>query len=230
MKTCITYRRVSTDEQGDSRLGLEAQRIELATFCEIHGITVLADFEEVQSGKGVKDTYKARPELVHALALAAEHRCPIMVSKLDRLSRSVHFISGLMENHVPFYVANLGLNTDPFMLHIYAALAEKERAMIAERTKSALARLKSAGVPLGTHNAAVAGRGAAMRRERADERAAPAISFLREHKAFPLLAGMSLSGVAQILELGGHSPPGGGAWTRMSVHRLLKRMQSNANS
>jgi DNA invertase Pin-like site-specific DNA recombinase len=74
------------------------------------------------------------------------------VSKLDRLSRDVHFISGLMTKRVPFIVAQLGRNVDPFMLHIYAALAEKERAMISERTRDALAKAKQRGVVLGNPN------------------------------------------------------------------------------
>jgi DNA invertase Pin-like site-specific DNA recombinase len=77
------------------------------------------------------------------------YQAPITVSKLDRLSRDVHFISGLMTKRVPFIVAALGKNVDPFMLHIYAALAEKERSMISERTRDALAKAKQRGVVLG---------------------------------------------------------------------------------
>jgi DNA invertase Pin-like site-specific DNA recombinase len=82
-----------------------------------------------------------------------QHKAPIIVAKLDRLSRDVHFISGLMTHRTPFIVAELGADADPFMLHLYAALAEKERAMISRRTKDALAAKKAQGVKLGGLNA-----------------------------------------------------------------------------
>jgi DNA invertase Pin-like site-specific DNA recombinase len=84
-----------------------------------------------------------------ALDLARKQKAPILVAKLDRLSRDVHYISGLMKHRVPFIVAELGVDTDPFMLHLYAALAEKERALISRRTKDALAAAKARGVRLG---------------------------------------------------------------------------------
>src|SRR5260370_39278286 len=90
-----------------------------------------------------------RPPLSAALKVAKQHKVPIIVAKLDRLSRNVHFISGLMAIEPPFIVAELGADADPFMLHLYAALAEKERAMISRRTKDALAAKKAQGVTLG---------------------------------------------------------------------------------
>src|SRR5258705_6089263 len=90
-----------------------------------------------------------RPELAAALADARRLKCPVLVAKLDRLSRDVHFISGLMAHKVSFIVAELGSDADPFMLHLYAALAEKERQLIAERTRSALAARKAQGTKLG---------------------------------------------------------------------------------
>ena len=92
-----------------------------------------------------------RPQLGAALDLARKEKAPIVVAKLDRLSRDVHYISGLMKHRVPFIVAELGVDTDPFMLHLFAALAEKERAMISRRTKDALAAAKARGVLLGGH-------------------------------------------------------------------------------
>src|ERR1700686_1522404 len=90
-----------------------------------------------------------RPQLKAALAAAKKHRCRIAVAKLDRLSRDVHFISGLMAHKVPFWVAELGPDVDPFVLHLFAALAEKERALISTRTRQALAAAKARGVLLG---------------------------------------------------------------------------------
>jgi DNA invertase Pin-like site-specific DNA recombinase len=97
----------------------------------------------------VSDNLAERPQLCAALAASKAAGAPVLVSKLDRLSRDVHFISGLMAHRVPFLVADLGADVDPFMLHLFAALAEKERAMISQRTKAALAALKARGVKLG---------------------------------------------------------------------------------
>jgi DNA invertase Pin-like site-specific DNA recombinase len=149
MKTAVAYTRVSTAEQGRSGLGLEAQRAAIEAFAAREHITILGWFSECQSGKRISDTLEERPQLRAALEAANAARAPVLVSKLDRLSRDVHFISGLMAHKVPFLVAELGADVDPFMLHLFAALAEKERAMISQRTKAALAALKARGVKLG---------------------------------------------------------------------------------
>src|SRR6202171_4849077 len=95
------------------------------------------------------DAMDRRPQLKAALAAARKQRCHVAVAKLDRLSRDVHFISGLMAHRVPFLVAELGADVDPFVLHLFAALAEKERALISTRTRQALAAAKARGVLLG---------------------------------------------------------------------------------
>ena len=148
MKPIIAYCRVSTDRQGKSGLGLEAQRVAIARFADTNGFAIVREEIEVETGKGA-DALDRRPKLKSALELAKKHKCSIIVAKLDRLSRDVHFISGLMTKRVPFIVAELGPEVDPFMLHIYAAVAEKERALISERTKAALAAAKARGVKLG---------------------------------------------------------------------------------
>jgi DNA invertase Pin-like site-specific DNA recombinase len=149
LSDAIAYMRVSTAEQGRSGLGLEAQQAAIKAFAEREGIAVTQWLTEVQSGKRVSDTLDDRPILKAALAHAKAAKCLILVSKLDRLSRDVHFISGLMVQRVEFVVCELGRNQDPFMLHLFAALAEKERALISQRTKAALAALKARGVKLG---------------------------------------------------------------------------------
>jgi DNA invertase Pin-like site-specific DNA recombinase len=155
-KPCIEYVRVSTQKQGRSGLGLEAQREAINRFCTAERFNVVASFIEIESAKG--DTLTRRPKLQAALKAARkikddDYRCaPIVVAKLDRLSRDVHFISGLMTERVPFICADLGRDTDPFLLHIYAAFAEKERRMISIRTKEGLARAKARGVKLGGEN------------------------------------------------------------------------------
>ena len=109
---------------------------------EAEGITIIAEFVEAETGKGA-DALDRRPQLAAALAAARSAKCSVLVSKLDRLSRDVAFVSGLMAQRVPFIVAELGRDADPFMLHLYAALAEKERRLISERTKAALAAKKA---------------------------------------------------------------------------------------
>lgn len=152
MKTAVAYTRVSTQEQKRSGLGLEAQEAAIKAFAEREGIAITAWFSEAESGKRVSDTLSERPQLCAALEASKAAGGPVLVSKLDRLSRDVHFISGLMVHKVPFLVAELGADVEPFMLHIFAALAEKERAMISQRTKAALAALKAKGVKLGPKN------------------------------------------------------------------------------
>src|SRR5262245_24492562 len=123
MQPIIAYHRVSTQKQGKSGLGLAAQRAALARFCEAEGFKIIAEHTEIETGKG-HDAIDRRPQLAAAIKAARKAKAAVLVAKLDRLSRDVHFISGLMVHRVPFIVAELGRDTDPFTLHIYAALAE----------------------------------------------------------------------------------------------------------
>ena len=146
-KPIVAYIRVSTQKQGQSGLGLEAQQAAIARFCAAEGYEVVQTFTEIETAKGA-DALERRPQLKSALNRASAYRCPIVVAKLDRFSRDVAFISGLMAQGVPFIVTEIP-NADPFMLHIYAAVAEQERTKISERTKAALAAAKARGVKLG---------------------------------------------------------------------------------
>ena len=148
MQHAVAYYRVSTARQGRSGLGIDAQREAVARFAAAEGFDLIAEFVEVETGKG-NDALDRRPQLAAALATGRQKKCPVIVAKLDRLSRDVAFIAGLMAQRVPFIVAELGVDADPFMLHIYAALAEKERRLISERTKAALATRKAQGANLG---------------------------------------------------------------------------------
>jgi DNA invertase Pin-like site-specific DNA recombinase len=148
MKDAIGYLRVSTREQGRSGLGLAAQRCDIEAFGAREGFRVKSWYQDVQTGAG-KDALLLRPGLAAALKEARGARCPLMISRLDRLSRNVHFITGLMEHKVHFVVAALGKDCDDFTLHIYASLAEQERKMISERTKAALAAAKLRGMKFG---------------------------------------------------------------------------------
>jgi DNA invertase Pin-like site-specific DNA recombinase len=139
IKPIVSYLRVSTQGQGRSGLGIEAQREAIARFAITHGFEVAAEFIEVETGKGA-DALELRPQLRQALSEAKARKCPVVVAKLDRLSRDVAFIADLMAQKVAFIVAELGPDIDPFILHIYAALAEKERALCRRRSGSALIR------------------------------------------------------------------------------------------
>src|SRR4030088_397466 len=183
MERAIAYLRVSTQRQGRSGLGIEAQRATIERFAKTESLAIAAEFVEFESGKGA-DALERRPQLAAALAAAKVKKCSVVVAKLDRLSRDVAFVSGLMAQRVPFIVAELGRDADPFMLHLYAALAEKERRLISERTKAALRAKKAAGARLGNPtNLCVAGSlGRIAQAQAADDFAAnlmPAIRAIR---------------------------------------------------
>jgi DNA invertase Pin-like site-specific DNA recombinase len=124
MSEAVAYFRVSTQRQHRSGLGIEAQRAAVIRFGEAEGITIIEEFVEAETGKGF-DALDRRPQLAAALTAARSAKCCVVVSKLDRLSRDVAFVSGLMAQRVPFIVAELGRDADPFMLHLYAALADR---------------------------------------------------------------------------------------------------------
>jgi DNA invertase Pin-like site-specific DNA recombinase len=213
MPTAIAYTRVSTDKQGRSGLGLEAQQAALARFAAAEGFILVETFTEVETGKG-SDALDRRPQLSAALALAKKHKAPIIVAKLDRLSRDVHFISGLMAHKTPFIVAELGVDTDPFMLHLFAALAEKERRMIGQRTKDALAIKKAQGVKLGgLRDYGI------KTREEAKARAQALRPILDERKD------MSATAIAVELNARKIPTPNGGAWHAGSVIRVQRRLE-----
>jgi DNA invertase Pin-like site-specific DNA recombinase len=215
MKPAVAYIRVSTARQGKSGLGLEAQQAALVRFAEAEGFDLIQSFKEVETGKGA-DALERRPQLMAALKTAKRHKAPIIVAKLDRLSRDVHFISGLMSHKTPFIVAELGADADPFMLHLYAALAEKERAMISRRTKDALAAKKAQGVKLGGLNAK-----GIQNREEAKARAEALRPILAE------LAGGSARAIAALLNERKVPTPSGGRWSAVTVIRVQRRLAAD---
>ena len=220
MPSAIAYYRVSTARQGRSGLGIEAQKAAIARFAEAEGIAVIGDHTEVETGKGA-DALDRRPELAAALAEARKGKCPVIVAKLDRLSRDVHFISGLMAHRVPFIVAELGADADPFMLHLYAALAEKERAVISARTKAALAAKKAAGARLGNPRAAeAAAKAHAANRAAADQFAANVLPIVRHIEA---AGAKTPRAIAAALNARGVRTARGGLWHDSTVRNLLAR-------
>ena len=163
--------------------------------------------------------WSAARSLRAALAHAKKHRCHLGVAKLDRLSRDVHFISGLMVHRVPFLVAELGADVDPFVLHLFAALAEKERTLIGTRTRAALAAAKVRGVKLGN-----------PRPPDAREQSHPANSASRRcprGRGDPLIQQIQQTGaisfreIADRLNAQGVAGPRGGAWYATSVKNVL---------
>ena len=228
----VAYLRVSTQTQGRSGLGLDAQREAVTRFCAAEGFTVAAEYVEVETGKGA-DALDRRPKLAVALGNAKRLGCSVVVAKLDRLSRDVAFIASLMAQRVPFLVCDLGPNADPFMLHIYAALAEQERRMISTRTKVALAAAKARGVSLGGdrgHRPAAAPDaklGGEAVRQMADQHAHGLLSTI-EGVRHDLGAGASLQAIARALGERGVPTARGGAWTATAVRRVLARTDGAA--
>lgn len=222
----IGYVRVSTSVQERSGLGLEAQRQAIAEFAEREGFTIAEWFTEAESGAGA-DALDKRPQLASAIAAARKARSPVMVAKLDRLSRDVHFISGLMAHRVEFIVTSLGRQADPFILHLYAALAEKERSLISERTKAGLKAAKRRGQKLGMRAKPedevkrIATKGAQGNR-------AAALKRLKDLKLDKLISdaldGRSLQKAAEWLNERNVASPGGGRWYAPSVLKAAKRL------
>jgi DNA invertase Pin-like site-specific DNA recombinase len=216
MRDAVAYCRVSTQAQGKSGLGLEAQAAAIDAFAAKEGFCITERFVEVETGKGA-DALDRRPKLAAALKAArkAGKNVPVLVAKLDRLSRDVAFVSSLMVQRVPFIVAELGADTDPFMLHIYAALAEKERRLISERTKSGLAMARKKGVKLGGANAQSA------------KTAAEARAFAETMR--PILAELahfSANRAAAILNERAVPTAAGGKWQATQVMRLRRRLEA----
>lgn len=221
MSQAIAYYRVSTTRQGKSGLGIEAQRAAVQRFAAAEGFELVSEHVEVETGKGA-DALDRRPKLAAALWQARKSRCPILVAKLDRLSRDVHFISGLMAHKVPFIVAELGTDADPFMLHLYAALAEKERALISARTKAALAAKKAQGAKLGNPRVAEAAiKAREVVRADADRFAANILPIIDSIRAAGIT---SYAGITEALNSRGIHTARGGRWHATSVRNIIVRL------
>lgn len=223
----VSYLRVSTAGQGRSGLGLEAQRKAVAEFAAREGLEIISEHIEIETGKG-SDALDRRPVLAAALAEARKHKgAAVGVAKLDRLSRDVAFVAGLMAQRVPIVSVELGSDCDPFLMHLYAALAEKERAMISSRTKAALAAAKARGVTLGNPRLQESrAKSEAVRAANADEYAARVAPTIRAIQA----AGMT--GLREIArELAARKVEtrrGSTRWEPAQVKQLLQRLDRAA--
>lgn len=211
----VTYYRVSTQRQGASGLGLEAQRQAVAQHLSGRAKTVLNEFVEIETGKGANALEK-RPELRKALELCRKSGATLLIAKLDRLARNVHFVTGLIETGVDFIAADMP-NANKVMIQMHAVMSEWERDQISERTKAALAAAKARGIVLGAT-------GPANLRRHTEQRQAAAKAF--QSRLRPLLDGFIAQGMSRRAMVGqlnalGITAPRGGAWSLGQIQRIL---------
>lgn len=220
----VCYLRVSTARQGASGLGLEAQRAAVMAHVAAHGMTVAAEFVEVESGK--RDD---RPQLAAALAACRLHRAQLVIAKLDRLARNVAFIANLMDGGCDFVACDMP-HANRLTLHLMAAMAEHEREMISQRTKAALAAAKARGTRLGNPNGAAhllegcrRAAAASVARRRTD-------ALQRDWAIAPVLAELAAAGIeggrklAYELNAMGVPAPSGGIWTAGQARAVARRL------
>lgn len=232
MSKIIAYYRVSTSKQVKSGLGLEAQQYAVAAYAATSGCEIIESFTEVESGKN-----NNRPELNEALELCEITGARLVIAKLDRLSRSVAFLSGLMESKVKFTACDNPEATE-LTIHILAAVAEAERKAISERTKAALQAAKQRGQRLGNPNIAEARalRDMAAALIKANE-ARVSASNIRAEKVMRVIdkarekGAHTLQAIADYLnEKTSISTPRGGKWSRAAVQRILIKSKNNSTN
>jgi DNA invertase Pin-like site-specific DNA recombinase len=216
----IAYYRVSTDQQGQSGLGLQAQRKAVANYLKGGAWELIGEFTEIESGKK-----SDRPELMRAIEACRKHKARLVIAKLDRLSRNLAFIATLMESGVEFVAADMPF-ANKLTIHILAAVAEHEREAISERTKTALAAAKARGQRLGNPNPAYAlKRMKAARRAQVELYTANILPIIREIQA----AGhASFNAIAGQLNARKVASARGGRWTHVQVGQILNRAVPSA--
>jgi DNA invertase Pin-like site-specific DNA recombinase len=226
MKKFVAYYRVSTQKQGQSGLGLDAQRRTVEQFCRDGQI--LSEYTDIESGKN-----NARPELLKAITYAKQHHALLVIAKLDRLSRNVYFISSLLESKVHFKACDLP-EADHFTVHLFAALAEKERKMISERTRAALQSKKEQGFLLGTPlnlTPEARRKGVQVIRQNAaaheNNQKAAAIARLLKSQPTESRKGPSLRNIAAELNRLGFKTRHGKSFHPMGIKRLLDLQWTN---
>jgi DNA invertase Pin-like site-specific DNA recombinase len=208
----VAYYRVSTAQQGKSGLGLEAQQAAVKTYLNGGSWELVGEFTEVESGKR-----KNRPQLEAALAMCKKQKATLVIAKLDRLARNLHFISGLMESKINFVAVDMP-TANRLTVHILAAVAEEEARAISARTKAALASAKARGVRLGSNGATLGKANAASARKTAHS-LKPIIQQLRADGITTVRA------ITEALNARKIQTPQGRQWHSTSVHRLLARLE-----
>lgn len=214
MKQFVAYYRVSTDKQGRSGLGLEAQERAVLAHTAQTGGTLVATYQEVESAKR-----KHRPELERALAHCKRDKAVLLIAKLDRLARSVSVIANLLESRVEFLCCDMP-EANKMMIHIMAAMAEWERDQISKRTKEALASAKARGTKLGTMGAVRA----QENRAKADAFAASLAHVIDDIRSD---GHTSVSAISRELNRLSVPTPRGGRWHRATVRRVIERILIN---
>ena len=223
----VAYYRVSTDKQGRSGLGLDAQRAAVAAHVDgAHGV-VAAEFVEVESGRK-----RDRPQLAAALADCRARRAVLVIAKLDRLARNVHFVSGLMESGVEFVASDMPA-VNRLTVHILAAVAEEEARMISARTKAALAAAKVRGVRLGNPHLlarcpVLAARARDAQQAEARRRTEAVLPYLQQARAAGAVTLWQLADA--LMKRGVPAPRGGERWHPAQVRRVLTAAKNVAHT
>ncbi len=216
----VAYYRVSTTKQGRSGLGLQAQKTAVTNYLNGGRWDLVREFVEVETGKG-RDALHRRPKLREALDVCKAQRATLLVAKLDRLARNVHFLSGLQESGVKFVAVDMP-DVNEFTLHVLAAVAQQEAKAISERTKAALAAAKARGTKLGN---------AGRRNLRRVSKAAMRHPYAQEHaeRVRVVLSALTKDGrtqreIADELNRLGIKSARGGMWHLATVQRVFARL------
>jgi DNA invertase Pin-like site-specific DNA recombinase len=218
-KQIVSYIRVSTQKQGSSGLGLEAQRSAIEAFCRAEGCTILAEFQEIESGRK-----NDRPELKKALAFAKKHKATLLIAKLDRLARNVAFVANLMEGNVEFRAADMP-QASSLILHVMSAFAQFEAEAISNRTKAALKAYTARGGKLGGSRPECRNLTNGARRKGAATVKAKAVAAYAD--VMPTVQrlrddGFSLNAIVERLDRDGKTLRNGNPWNAMQVSRVLR--------
>lgn len=216
-RKAVAYLRVSTNKQSESGLGREAQQAAIDKHSAITNLQVVETYTETESGRNNK-----RPQLQRALAACRRHKAVLVIAKFDRLSRNVHFLSGLMESGVEFIACDMP-TANKLTIHVLAAVAEHEAEMISARTKAALEAARARGTQLGglrANSASIHALGVAASAQKRQQSARDNAEYL-----MPVITemgdGVSLREIARRLNEGGYTAPRGGEWTSVQVKRLM---------
>ena len=214
----VAYYRVSTQQQGRSGLGLDAQRAAVAAYLGTTNTRLVGEFTEVETGKGA-NALDRRPELRAALGECRKVRATLLIAKLDRLARNVHFVSGLLEAGVNFVAADMP-TADRTMIQIYSVMAEFEARQVSARTKAALAQAKARGVVLGSAGPSN------LRPHLELQRSAAQVFAERLRVQFQSYAarGLTQRQIVSDLNALGISASRGGKWRLAQVQRVIARL------
>jgi DNA invertase Pin-like site-specific DNA recombinase len=220
MTRFIAYYRVSTQQQGRSGLGLEAQRVAVSRYLGSDSEELFGEFTEVETGKG-SNALDRRPQLRAALEACRKHKATLLIAKLDRLARNVHFVSGLIESGTDFVAADMP-NANKVMLQMHAVMSEWERDQISARTKAALAQARARGVALGV---------AGAKNLQAHRQARTLQAQANAARLSGVLKGFSLRGLTQREMVGELNEPQipaprGGTWALRQLQRVFKQIEA----